>query len=392
MDILAERLKNLPTYLFMQLRDKIRKAQAAGVDIISLAIGDPVEPTPAYIVETLREAALDPANHQYPTDEHKGMLIFREAVARWYGRRYGVTLDPETEVLALSGVKEGIHHFIMATVNPGDIVLVTNPGYPAYRSNALIAGAEAYDVPLLEKNGFLPAFEDIPERVCQKAKAFFLNYPNNPTGACADNKFFTRLVAWAKERHILLLNDNPYSEIVFPGNRRQSLLQVSGVKDIGVEFNSLSKTYNMTGWRIGMAAGSDKIIQAMCRFKENVTSGVFNAIQLASVKAMDEGDPDIERMLAIYHRRREMVLRAFAEMGIIVKAGEGTFYLWIPVPDRLSSLEFATKLLEDAGILVTPGTAYGRYGEGYFRLSLTVPDDRLEQALERIRRTIKSGW
>src|SRR5512143_3844513 len=392
MDILAERLKNLPTYLFMQLRDKIRKAQADGVDIISLAIGDPDEPTPAYIVETRREAALDPANHQYPTDEHKGMLVFREAVARWYGRRYGATLDPETEVMALSGVKEGIHHFIMATINPGDIVLITNPGYPAYRSNALIAGAEAYDVPLLEKNGFLPAFEDIPERVCRKAKAFFLNYPNNPTGACADNKFFTRLVAWAKERQILLLNDNPYSEIVFPGNRRQSLLQVPGVKDIGVEFNSLSKAYNMTGWRIGMAAGSDKIIQAMCRFNENVTSGVFNAIQLAGVKAMDEGDPDIERMLAIYHRRREMVLRAFAEMGIIVKAGAGTFYLWIPVPARLSSLEFATKLLEDAGILLTPGTAYGRYGEGYFRLSLTVPDDRLEQALERIRRTITRGW
>ena len=392
MDILAERLKNLPTYLFMQLRDKIRKAQADGVDVISLAIGDPDEPTPAYIVETLREAALDPANHQYPTDEHKGMLVFREAVARWYGRRYGVTLDPETEVMALSGVKEGIHHFIMATVNPGDIVLITNPGYPAYRSNALIAGAEAYDVPLLEKNGFLPVFEDIPERVCRKAKAFFLNYPNNPTGACADNKFFTRLVAWAKERQILLLNDNPYSEIVFPGNLRQSLLQVPGIKDIGVEFNSLSKAYNMTGWRIGMAAGSDKIIQAMCRFNENVTSGVFNAIQLAGVKAMDEGDPDIERMLAIYHRRREMVLRAFAEMGIIVKAGNGTFYLWIPVPARLSSLEFTTKLLEDAGILVTPGTAYGRYGEGYFRLSLTVPDDRLEQALERIRRTIKKGW
>ena len=392
MDILAERLKNLPTYLFMQLRDKIRKAQADGVDIISLAIGDPDEPTPAYIVETLREAALDPANHQYPTDEHKGMLVFREAVARWYGRRYGVTLDPETEVMALSGVKEGIHHFIMATINPGDIVLITNPGYPAYRSNALIAGAEAYDVPLLEKNGFLPAFEDIPERVCRKAKAFFLNYPNNPTGACADNKFFTRLVAWAKERQILLLNDNPYSEIVFPGNRRQSLLQVPGVKDIGVEFNSLSKAYNMTGWRIGMAAGSDKIIQAMCRFNENVTSGVFNAIQLAGVKAMDEGDPDIERMLAIYHRRREMVLRAFAEMGIIVRAGDGTFYLWIPVPAHLSSLEFTTRLLEDSGILVTPGTAYGRYGEGYFRLSLTVPDDRLEQALERIRRTIKRGW
>jgi len=391
MDILADRLKNIPPYLFMQLRDKIRKAQADGVDLISLAIGDPVEPTPAYIIEALREAVLDPANHQYPTDEHKGMLVFRQAVARWYGRKYGVTLDPETEVLALNGLKEGIHSFIMATVNPGDIVLMTNPGYPAYRANIHIAGAEAYDVPLLEKNRFLPAFEEIPKKVCQKAKAFFLNYPNNPTGACADGNFFSRLVTWAKEHKLLLLNDNPYSEIVFPADRRQSLLQVPGAKDVAVEFNSLSKAYNMTGWRIGMAVGSDKIIHAMSRYKENVTSGVFNAIQLASVKAMDAGDQDIENMLTIYQRRRDIVLRVFDEIGMCATGGGGTFYLWIAVPPGFSSLEFTTKLLEEAGVLVTPGIAYGQGGEGYFRLSLTVPDDRLKQAMERIRSTIKRG-
>jgi LL-diaminopimelate aminotransferase len=388
MDILADRMKNIPPYLFIQLRDKIRKAQADGVDLISLAIGDPVEPTPSYIIEALREAVLDPVNHQYPTDEHKGMLVFRQAVSRWYGRKYGVGLDPETEVLALNGLKEGIHSFIMATINPGDIVLVTNPGYPAYKTNVHMAGAEAYDVPLLGENRFLPAFEEIPQQVCRKAKAFFLNYPNNPTGACADRKYFTRLVAWAKEQKLLLLNDNPYSEIVFLPNDRLSLLQVPGGKDVAVEFNSLSKAYNMTGWRIGMAVGSSKIIQAMSRYKENVTSGVFNAIQLASIRAMDAGDQDIEIMIEIYQRRRDMVLRVFDEIGIPATGG-GTFYLWATVPLGLSSLEFATKLLEEAGVLVTPGIAYGKYGEGYFRVSLTVPDDRLEQALVRIRRTIQ---
>jgi len=385
MDILADRLKNIPVYLFMQLRDKIRKAQAEGVDLISLAIGDPVEPTPSYIIEALREAVLDPVNHQYPTDEHKGMRVFRDAVARWYGRKYSVPLDPETEVLALNGLKEGIHHFIMATVNPGDIVLVTNPGYPAYRANILMANAEAYEVPLFEKNGFLPDFEEIPETVCRRAKAFFINYPNNPTGACAEKGFFTRLVAWAKTYDILLMNDNPYSEIVFSPERRLSLMQVPGAKDICVEFNSLSKAYNMTGWRIGMAVGADKIINAMCRCKENVTSGIFNAIQLASIKAMDGGDGEIEKMLAIYRRRRDTVLRAFAAMGQPVRPGDGTFYLWIPVPHGQTSLVFAETLLDQAGVLVTPGVAYGRYGEGYYRLSLTVPDERLEQALERIK-------
>jgi len=384
MDILADRLKNIPPYLFMRLRERIRVAEAAGVDLISLAVGDPAEPTPAYIIEALREAALDPANHHYPTDEHKGMRVFREAVARWYLRKYAVALDPETEVLALNGLKEGIHHFIMATVNPGDVVLVTNPGYPAYRANILMAGAEAYEVPLLAKNAYLPAIDEIPDDVCRKARAFFLNYPNNPTGACADLPFFTRLVAWAKRHDILLMNDNPYSEIVFTPERRLSLLQAAGAEDIGVEFNSLSKSYNMTGWRIGMAVGSQKIIQAMCRCKENTTSGVFNAIQLASVKAMDDGDEEIEKMLAIYRRRRDRVLSAFTAMGLSVDPGAGTFYLWIPVPGEHTSLDFAELLLDRAGVLVTPGTEYGAHGEGFIRVSLTVPDDRLEQALARM--------
>ncbi len=391
MDILAERLKNLPPYLFMELRDKIRKAEAEGVDLISLAIGDPVEPTPAYIVESLRDAALDPVNHQYPTDEHKGMLVFREAVARWYGRKYGVALDPGSEVLALSGLKEGIHHFVMALVNPGDIVLVTNPGYPAYRANILMAGAEVYEVPLLLKNDFLPAFEEIPEDVCRRARAFLLNYPNNPTGACADRSFFTRLVRWARERQILLLNDNPYSEIVFENDRRQSLLQVAGAKDVALELNSLSKAYNMTGWRIGMAVGGETIIRALCKFNENVASGVFNAIQLAGVTAMDQGDRDIDSMLAIYRRRREMALRAFARMGISMKPGDGTFYLWVPVPGGGPSMNFAARTLEAARVLVTPGTAYGQYGEGYFRVSLTVPDTYLAEALERMEKVISQG-
>ena len=388
MDIIAERLKNIPTYLFMQLRNKLRKIEASGGDCISLSIGDPDRPTPPYIIEALREAVLDPRNHHYPTHEQKGMLAFREAVCRWYQRKYGVILDPENEVMALGGSKEGIHNFMMAVVNPGDIVLITNPGYPGYRANILMAGGSAYEVPLLEENDYLPAIEDIPEVICSKAKAFFLNYPNNPTGACANRDFYSRLVAWAKKRQIVLVHDNPYSEIVFSGGEKLSLLEIPGAKDICIEFNSLSKYYNMTGWRIGMVVGNEKIIEAMCKFKENVTSGVFNAIQIASVKAMDDGDGDIQNMLQIYKRRREQVLKAFDQMGISVKPGMGTFYLWLPVPNGQSSVEFATKLLDDVCVLVTAGTAYGEYGEGYYRLSLTLSDDRLQEALTRMQHAI----
>ena len=392
MDILSDRLKTLPRYLFVDLRDKIRQVEARGIDLISLAIGDPAEPTPAYIVEALREAALDPDNHQYPTDEQRGMAAFRLAVARWYLRKYGVSLNPETEILTLSGSKEGIHHLIMATVNPGDVVLVTNPGYPGYRANILMAGAKVHDVPLLEENGFLPDFDDIPGDIRRKAKVFFINYPNNPTGACADREFYANLVSWAREYRILLVHDTPYSEIVFEGARKLSLLETPGAMDIAVELNSLSKTFNMTGWRIGMAVGNENILRAMRKCQENVSSGVFNAIQLAAVRAMDEGDDDIENMLAVYQRRRQFAISALERMNFSVGTGCGTFYLWLRTPAGQSSREFATKLLENAGVLVTPGSAYGRLGEGYFRLSLTVADARLEEALQRIEKAVGNRY
>jgi LL-diaminopimelate aminotransferase len=388
MNVLADRLKNVPQYHFMKLRDRIKQIEACGTEFISLAIGDPVEPTPAYIIESLRQAALDPSNHQYPTDEQKGMHDFRAAVARWYQRKYGVQLNPETEVLGLSGSKEGIHNLLMAIVNPGEVVMVTDPGYPGYLANIPIVGGEPYRIPLLAQNGFLPDLDDIPENVCRKAKVFFFNYPNNPTGACATTDFFTRLVAWATTHQIFLVHDNPYSEFVLPGGEKLSLLQIPGAKDICVEFNSLSKTYNMTGWRIGMAAGHPDIIQAMSKFKENVTSGIFNAIQLASIKALDDGDEDIEKMIRIYARRRAMALEEIRGWGIDTKVGKGTFYLWLPVPTGMSSIEFTTRLLEEAHVLVTAGSVFGERGEGYFRMSLTVSDDRLACALERMKRTI----
>ena len=388
MEIIADRLKQIPPYLFMQMRDKIRQFEKEGIDYISLAIGDPAEPTPPHIIESLRQAVLDPINHRYPTDEQKGMYDFRLAVAHWYRRKYGVAVNPDTEVLCLSGSKEGIHYLIMAVVNGGDFVLVTNPGYPGYRANILLAGAEPYDIPILAENHYLPDLDAIPEDVCRKARVFFLNYPNNPTGACASEAFFSRLVDWAEHHRILLVNDNPYSEFVFPGCQKLSLLQIPGAKGLGIEFNSLSKSFNMTGWRIGMVVGNPDIIGAMSKYKENVSSGVFNVIQLASIKALEEGDRDIDRMMAIYSRRRQMALEAFKRMGIPVEAGMGTFYLWVPVPEGRSSAAFATWLLEEAHVLVTAGTAYGQYGEGYFRISLTVSDDRLAEALERIDRCL----
>ena len=389
MEIIADRLKQIPPYLFMQMRDKIRQFEKEGIDYISLAIGDPAEPTPPHIIESLRLAVLDPINHRYPTDEQKGMYDFRLAVARWYRRKYGVGVDPDSEVLCLGGSKEGIHYLVMAVVNAGDSVLVTNPGYPGYRANILLAGAEPYDVPILAENNFLPDLDAIPEDVCRQVRVFFLNYPNNPTGACASEAFFSRLVSWARHHRILLVNDNPYSEFVFTGCQKLSLLQIPGAKDLSIEFNSLSKSFNMTGWRIGMVVGNPDIIGAMSKYKENVSSGVFNVIQLASIKALEEGDRDIDRMMAIYARRRQMALDAFKRMGIPVKAGMGTFYLWVPVPDGQSSAAFAIRLLEKAHVLVTAGTAYGQYGEGYFRVSLTVSDDRLAEALERMDRCLK---
>ncbi|HPC00187.1 MAG TPA: LL-diaminopimelate aminotransferase [Syntrophales bacterium] len=385
----AERLTRIPPYLFMELRKKIAQAKADGVDVISLAIGDPVEETPRSVIDELCRTAYDPVNHRYPIDEEKGMLAFRREVARWYADRYGVTLDPATEVLGLIGSKEGCHHFVLARVNPGDTVLMTDPGYPAYRASILMGEGEPYNVPILAENDYLPDFAAIPTEVAKKATAMFLNYPNNPTGACATRPFLTDLVRFARDYDIAVCYDNPYSEILFAGQERISFLQAEGAKEVGVELNSLSKPFNMCGWRIGMACGNADLIAAISKVKENTDSGIFNPIQYAGIVALRREAAYIDRMIEIYTRRRELVLATLRKIGIDFEPPKGTFYLWVPVPGGMTSLEFTNRLFDKTAIVVAAGTAYGKYGEGYIRISLTVPDERLAEAMARIEREFR---
>jgi len=368
----------------MELRKKINKAKADGVDVISLAIGDPVEETPKSIIDELARTAYDPKNHRYPTDEEKGMLAFRQAVASWYKSRYQVELNPDSDVLALIGSKEGCHHFVLARVNPGDTVLMTDPGYPAYRASILMGGGEPYNVPILPQNGYLPVFEDIPSKVAQKATAIFLNYPNNPTGTCATKDFFRKLVAFAKQYEIAVCYDNPYSEILFEGQERLSFMMADGAKEVGIELNSLSKPFNMCGWRIGMAVGNPDLIAAISKVKENTDSGIFNPIQFAAIHALEKEPESITRMLEIYGRRRQLVLKTMKKIGISFEPPKGTFYIWLPVPKGMTSIEFTNRLFDKTAVVVAAGTAYGVYGEGFIRISLTVPDDRLTEAMQRI--------
>ncbi len=380
----AERLTNVPPYLFMELRKKINKAKSEGVDVISLAIGDPVEATPDSIIAELCSTVRDPLNQRYPTDEEKGMLAFRKEVARWYQKRYGVNLNTENEIIGLIGSKEGCHHFVLARVNPGDIVLMTDPGYPAYRSSILMGEGVPYNVPILPQNNYLPVLEDIPTDIAKKASAMFLNYPNNPTGACATLEFLNKLVAFARSFDIAICYDNPYSEIVFAGQSLISFLAAQGAKDVGIELNSLSKPFNMCGWRLGMACGNADLIAAISKVKENTDSGVFNPIQFAGIQALRKEEAFIEKMLAIYKRRRELVLKTLKKIGIDFNPPRGTFYLWVPVPQGMTSLEFTNRLFDETAVVVAAGTAYGKYGEGFVRISLTVPDDRLKEAMKRI--------
>jgi LL-diaminopimelate aminotransferase len=380
----ANRLQKIPPYLFVTLRNKINKARAEGVDVINLGVGDPVDPTPSRVIDELCRQARFPINHQYPIDEEKGMLAFRQEAARWYAKRYGVELNPEAEVLGLIGSKEGCHHFILGVVNPGDVVLMTDPGYPAYRASIYMAEAEPYSMPMLEENDYFPDFGRVPREILKKAKAMFLNYPNNPTGACATRAFFSKAVEFAKAYDIAVCHDNPYSEILFDGQERLSFLSVPGAKEVGIELNSLSKPYNMTGWRIGMAMGNREILAALCKVKENTDSGIFNAIQYAAMVALTQEDKNIGEMLSVYLQRRKRVLETFEKIGLGFKSQKGTFYLWIPVPLGMTSLDFTTALFEKASVVVAAGTAYGKHGEGYIRISLTVPEKRLAEAMERI--------
>jgi LL-diaminopimelate aminotransferase len=380
---MAKRIDQIPPYLFAEIDKKKEEMRRKGMDLIDLGIGDPDLPTPKPIIERLKKAAENPGNHRYPS--YEGMIEFRTAVAEWYERRFGIKLNPRTEVLSLIGSKEGIAHIPLAFVNPGDIVLVPSPGYPVYRVATLFAGGAPFFLPLRKENGFLPIFSEIPGAVAKKAKLLFINYPNNPTSAIAERAFFEGVVAFAQRHQIFVCHDAAYSEIAFDGYRPVSFLEVEGAREVGVEFHSLSKTFNMTGWRIGFAVGRSEILSGLGRVKTNIDSGLFQAIQEAGTEALNHLDTPLPEIVNTYERRRDVMVRGLEEIGLEVDRPKATFYLWIRVPRGYTSTQFATLLLEQGGIVTTPGNGFGEEGEGYFRMALTVDEKRLKEAIERLK-------
>lgn len=379
----AKRIADLPPYLFAEIDAKKTEMRTKGMDIIDLGVGDPDIPTPKHIVEALKRAAEDPQNHRYPS--YEGMLSFRTAVADWYKERFGVELDPKTEVVALIGSKEGIAHTPLAFLDPGDIGLYTDPGYPVYPTSISFAGGVPYAVPLLKENGFLPDLGAIPEDIRKKAKIMFVNYPNNPTTAVAGDDFYKELVDFAIKYNILICHDAAYTEIAYDGYNPVSFLQFDGAKEIGIEFHSLSKTFNMTGWRIGFAVGNKKAIGGLGKIKTNIDSGAFQAVQVAGIEALKNYKVGLEDRKKIFQDRRDIFCKGLDEAGLKYHKPKATFYVWFEVPQGLSSKEFSTKLLTEAGIVVTPGTGFGKYGEGYARVSTTFNTERIIQAVERLK-------
>lgn len=378
----AQRLSKLPPYLFAEIDRMKQEAIRRGMDIINLGIGDPDLPTPPHIVKRMQEASADPRHHQYPS--YEGMLSFRQAVADWYDKRFGVALDPETEVLSLIGSKEGIGHLPLAFVDSGDIVLVPDPGYPVYQAGTVLADGIPYFMPLTRERAFLPDLEAIPSEVLKKARILFLNYPNNPTAAVAPRAFFVEAVAFARKHQLILCHDAAYSEMAYDGYLPESILAVEGAKDVAIEYHSLSKTYNMTGWRIGFAVGCRKVLSGLGRIKTNLDSGVFQAVQEAAITALSGPQECIEAMRAVYRERRDTLVDGLSALGFAVEKPKATFYVWISVPKGQTSASFASALLSDVGIVMTPGTGFGRHGEGYIRAALTVDVSRIKEAVERI--------
>ncbi len=381
----AERIDKLQPYLFVEISRKINQKRAAGVDVITFAIGDPDIPTPPHILDKLVEAAQDPPNHRYP--ESDGLPQFRRAISDWYGKRFGIALDSDKEVLPLIGAKEGIGHMALCFLDPGDVALVPDPGYPVYSVGTMFAGGESYFMPLLEENGWLPDLDAIPEQVAQKAKVMWLNYPNNPTSATADIDYFERVVDFAKAYDIAVCHDGPYTEVAYDGYSPVSFLQAKDAMDVAVEFHSLSKSYNMTGWRVGMAVGNAEMINALMRVKSNLDSGIPQAIQIAGIEALQASQECISENNAIYQRRRDKLVDALRGIGMEITPPRASLYVWARIPEGYSSAEFAAMLLEEKDIVVTPGSGYGEYGEGYIRLSLTLSDEHLTKAVQRL-----EGW
>jgi len=381
----SRRMEQLRPYLFVEINKKIAEKRAKGEEIISFAIGDPDIPTPPHIIDRLCQAAKDPANHRYP--ETAGLPELCQAIAEWYQRRFGVVFDPETEVLPLIGSKEGIGHIAFCFIDPGDMALVPDPAYPVYSISTILAGGKPYYMSLREENDFLPNLNSIRDYVLQKTKLLWINYPNNPTGAVAELDFFNGVVEFARQHNIVVCHDGPYSEVAFDGYQPVSLMQANGAREVGVEFHSLSKSYNMTGWRIGMVVGNAKVINALSKLKSNLDSGIPQAIQYAAIEALSGPQDCIVEHNAIYQRRRDLIIEVLNDIGLEVRVPKASLYVWARVPEGFNSVDFTADLLEQVGVAVTPGVGYGRSGEGYVRLSLTIPDAVLVKGLSRL-----SAW
>ncbi|NOZ76765.1 MAG: LL-diaminopimelate aminotransferase [Euryarchaeota archaeon] len=381
----AERIKALPPYLFAEIDRKIARKKREGADIITFAVGDPDLPTPPHIVEACCEAARKPENHRYPS--YEGMPAFREAVAGRYERDFGIELDPETEVVTLIGSKEGVHNIHFAFVDPGDVVLYSNPGYPVYRTGPLFAGGEAYPMPLRKERGFLPDLEAIPAEKAKKARMMWINYPNNPTGAVADKGFYREVVDFAQDNDVVVCSDEAYSAIAFDGYRPPCFLEVEGAREVGVVLDSLSKTYNMTGWRLGYAVGNREVIEGLGRVKTNVDSGASQIIQEAGIVALTSDQACVRENVKIYQERRDFLVEGLNRMGLECEKPRATFYVWMEVPGG-DSMAFATRLLEEAAVVCTPGVGFGEYGEGYVRFALTQPVEKIEEALSRMEKVV----
>ncbi len=378
----AERLKRLPPYLFVEIDKAKRRLQAEGKDVIDLGVGDPDLPTPPHIIERLKETVDAAANHRYSFTE--GIRELREAIARWYERRFNVSLDPQTEVLPLLGSKEGIAHLPLALCNPGDVVLVPDPCYPPYRSGTIFAGAEVVSMPLLKENGFFPDLGAISQKAARRAKLMFLNYPNNPTSAMATAEQFQEAIDLAKEFGCAIAHDAAYSEVAYDGERPISVLQVPEAKSLGIEFHSLSKTYNMTGWRIGWACGNAQLIAALNQLKSNLDSGIFQPIQYAGIEALEGDQGALQETIKTYQHRRDLFVDGLAKAGWKINKPKASLYIWMRVPSGETSIGFAAKVLQKAHVVITPGVGFGPSGEGYVRLSLTVPTARIQEAIQRL--------
>jgi len=392
---MSRRVEQLPPYLFVEISKKIAEKRAKGEDVVSFAMGDPDIPTPPHIIDRLCRAAQDPANHRYP--ETEGLPELRRAIAGWYQRRFGVPLDADKEVLPLIGSKEGTGHIALCFIDYRDIALVPDPAYPVYSVSTMLAGGNPYYLPLTEENDFLPNLDAIPDYVLKGAKLLWINYPNNPTGAVADLDFFNKVVKFAQKHNLAVCHDGPYSEVAFDGYQPVSFMQADGAKEIGVEFHSLSKTYNMTGWRIGMVVGNADMVDALKRVKSNLDSGIPQAIQYAAIEALTGSQDCIPEHNAIYQRRRDLIIEVLNNVGLKARPPKASLYIWAKIPEGYTSTEFATDLLEKVGVVVTPGVGYGKHGEGYIRLSLTLPDAGVVKGLSRLsawrdtRRKLRAG-